>query len=234
MPALHLTPLLEALERLGDTWGDAEGAGELSRNELLETHRAVSQVQRCLDGIHAELAATIAYESRPELGPEGLAKQQGYRSAAAMIAATTGGSPGEAKLLISVGQAAAPRTNLLGEVLPAKYPALATALAAGEISVQAAALIVTLLERLRLKIGSARVEEAERLLVARAAGMSLDDVRKMLARAEAWLDPDGVAPKEREARDRRSLTMFERDGSFHVNLQTDIASSAPIKAAIQA
>ncbi|QDE36343.1 DUF222 domain-containing protein [Microbacterium foliorum] len=234
MPALHLTPLLEALERLGDTWGDAEGAGELSRNELLETHRAVSQVQRCLDGIHAELAATIAYESRPELGPEGLAKQQGYRSAAAMIAATTGGSPGEAKLLISVGQAAAPRTNLLGEVLPAKYPALATALAAGEISVQAAALIVTLLERLRLKVGSARVEEAERLLVARAAGMSLDDVRKMLARAEAWLDPDGVAPKEREARDRRSLTMFERDGSFHLNLQTDIASSAPIKAAIQA
>lgn len=234
MPALHLTPLLEALERLGDTWGDAEGAGELSRNELLETHRAVSQVQRCLDGIHAELAATIAYESRPELGPEGLAKQHGYRSAAAMIAATTGGSPGEAKLLISVGQAAAPRTNLLGEVLPAKYPALATALAAGEISVQAAALIVTLLERLRLKIGSARVEEAERLLVARAAGMPLDDVRKMLARAEAWLDPDGVAPKEREARDRRSLTMFERDGSFHLNLQTDIASSAPIKAAIQA
>lgn len=118
--------------------------------------------------------------------------------------------------------------------MPAKYPALATALAAGEISVAAAAIIIALLERVRLKVGSARVDEAERLLVERAAGMTLDDVRKMVARAEAWLDPDGIAPKERGARESRSLTMFEREGSLHLNLQTDIASGAAIKAAIQA
>jgi hypothetical protein len=59
-------------------------------------------------------------------------------------------------------------------------------------------------------------------------------VRKLVARAEAWLDPDGVAPREREAHGRRSLTMFERDGSFHLNLQTDIASGSSIKTAIQA
>ncbi|MDR6143313.1 hypothetical protein QE375_002867 [Microbacterium foliorum] len=234
MPSSRLMPLLEALERLGDVWGDAEGSAELSRIELLDAHRAVSQAQRCLDGLHAELAATIAHESRSELGPDGFAKQHGYRSAAAMIAAHTGGSAGDARRLIAVGQAAAPRTNLWGEVLPARYPALASALAAGEISVAAAALIVSLLERIRLKVGSARVEEAERLLVGRAAGMSLADVGKLVARAEAWLDPDGVAPREREARDRRSLTMFERDGSLHLVLQTDIASGAPIKAAIQA
>lgn len=230
----RLAPLLEAIERLGDAWADAERGVDLSRGELLDAHRAVGEMQRCLDGLHAELAAAIAHESRPELGPEGLAKQHGYRSAAAMIAATTGGAHGDAKRLITVGQAVAPRTNLLGEALPAKYPALATALAAGEISVAAAAIIVALLERVRLKVGTVRVEEAERLLVERAAGMTLDDVRTLVARTEAWLDPDGVAPKEREARDRRSLTMFERDGSFHLNLQTDIAASAPIKAAIQA
>ncbi|GAA1230838.1 5-methylcytosine-specific restriction protein A [Microbacterium phyllosphaerae] len=230
----RLAPLLEAIERLSDAWADAERGVDLSRGELLGAHRAVGEMQRCLDGLHAELAAAIAHESRPELGPEGLAKQHGYRSAAAMIAATTGGAHGDAKRLITVGQAAAPRTNLLGEALPAKYPALATALAAGEISVAAAAVIVALLERVRLKVGTVRVEEAERLLVERAAGMTLDDVRTLVARTEAWLDPDGVAPKEREARDRRSLTMFERDGSFHLNLQTDIAASAPIKAAIQA
>ncbi|MCS3443136.1 HNH endonuclease [Microbacterium phyllosphaerae] len=230
----RLAPLLEAIERLGDAWADAERGVDLSRGELLGAHRAVGEMQRCLDGLHAELAAAIAHESRPELGPEGLAKQQGYRSAAAMIAATTGGAHGDAKRLITVGQAVAPRTNLLGEALPAKYPALATALAAGEISVAAAAVIVALLERVRLKVGTVRVEEAERLLVERAAGMTLDDVRTLVARTEAWLDPDGVVPKEREVRDRRSLTMFERDGSFHLNLQTDIAASAPIKAAIQA
>ncbi|MFJ4998980.1 DUF222 domain-containing protein [Microbacterium sp. NPDC088619] len=234
MPNPRLSPILAAVERLGDAWADAERGCDLSRRELLDAHRAVSQAQRCLDGLHAELAAAIAHESRPELGSDGLAKQQGYRSAATMIAATTGGAPGDAKRLITVGQAAASRTDLLGEVLPAKYPVLAAALAAGDISVAAAALIVSLLERIRLKVGSARVEEAERLLVDRAAGMSLGDVGKLVSRAEAWLDPDGIAPKEREARDRRSLTMFERDGSLHLVLQTDIASGAPIKAAIQA
>jgi hypothetical protein len=44
----------------------------------------------------------------------------------------------------------------------------------------------------------------------------------------------GVAPREDEARARRSLTMFERDGMLHVDLTTDVASGAPIKAAIQA
>lgn len=99
---------------------------------------------------------------------------------------------------------------------------------------QAAALIVTLLERVRLTIGAEAVAEAERLLVDRCSGMPLDDVRKIIARAEGWLDPDGVAPKEQGARDRRSLTMFEREGSFHLTLQTDIASGASIRAAIQA
>lgn len=92
MPGTRLTPLLEAIERLGDVWADAEKGTDLSRLELLAAHRAVGEAQRCLDGLHAELAAAIAYESRSELGSEGLAKQQGYRSAAAMIAATTGGS----------------------------------------------------------------------------------------------------------------------------------------------
>lgn len=59
-------------------------------------------------------------------------------------------------------------------------------------------------------------------------------MRKLVVHAEAWLDPDGVAPREEEARSRRSLTMFERDGSLHLTLQTDIASGAPVKAAIQA
>nr|WP_314845191.1 DUF222 domain-containing protein [uncultured Microbacterium sp.] len=234
MSTTRLTPVLEAAERLETTWGEADGASGLSRRQLVDALRAIGDLQRCVDGLHAEIAAGIAHESRPELGPSGLAKEQGFRSAAALIAATSGGSTGDAARLVRVGQAAAPRSDLLGSPLPARYPALAAALAAGALSLHAAALIVALLERVRLKVGSARLDEAERLLVARAEGMPLDDVRTLVARAEAWLDPDGVAPKEQEARDRRSLTMFERDGSLHLNLQTDIASGAPIKAAIQA
>lgn len=230
----HLNPLLEAVQSLEEVWADAGNAADLSRAQLLEAHRAMGLVQRRLDGIHAEIAASIARESRPELGAAGLAKEQGFRSPATMIAATTGGSTGDAARLVKVGEATAPRANLTGEALPPRFPEVQRAIGVGALSAAAAALIVTLLDRSRLKIGLERAVEAERLLVERAAGLSLDDVRKLVVHAEAWLDPDGVAPREDEARARRSLTMFERDGSLHLTLQTDIASGAPVKTAIQA
>lgn len=234
MNSPRLTLLDEALDSLDAAWGAVGAATDLSRAKLLDVLESMGVMQRRLDGLQAEVAAAVAFESRPELGAEGMAKRHGYRSAAAMVAAVLGGSSGDAARFVKVGQAVAPRTSLLGDVLPAKYPALAKALAAGTLGVQAAALIVTLLERVRLKVGSAAVEAAESLIVAHAEGMTLDDVRRLLARAEAWLDPDGVAPKERDARDRRSLTMFEREGSLHLSLQTDLASGAAIRAAIQA
>ncbi|WP_240750614.1 HNH endonuclease [Microbacterium sp. K27] len=230
----HLNPLLEAMTYLEDAWGDATNAADLSRAQLLDAHRAMGLVQRRLDGIHAEIAAGIARESRPELGSAGLAKQQGFRNPATMIAATTGGSTGDAVRLVKVGEATAPRVNIIGEKLPPRYPEVQRAIGAGELSAAAVALIVALLDRARVKAGIERIVDAERLLVERAAGLSLDDVRKLVVHAEAWLDPDGVAPREGEARSRRSLTMFERDGSLHLTLQTDIASGTPVKAAIQA
>lgn len=230
----HLTPFLEAVASLEAAWVDAGSAAELSRGQLLAANAAVGVLQRRLDGLHAEIAAGIAHESRPELGPDGLAKQQGFRNPATLIASTTGGSTGDAARLVKVGEATAPRSNLLGEQLPPRYPTLQAALTDGILSAAAAACIVALLDRARPKAGAARTAEAERLLLERAPGLSLDDVRKLVTRAEAWLDPDGVAPREDEARARRSLTMFERDGSLHLNLQTDVASGAPVRAAIHA
>ncbi|WP_258566956.1 hypothetical protein [Microbacterium sp. Se5.02b] len=127
----HLTPLLEAVERLESAWADAGNAAEFSRAQLLEAHSAMGLVQRRLDGIHAELAASIARESRPELGAASLAKEQGFRSPATMIAATTGGSTGDAARLVKVGEATAPRANLIGEALPPRYPEVQRAIGEG-------------------------------------------------------------------------------------------------------
>lgn len=229
----HLTPLLEAVASLEEAWSDAECGADLSRPQLLAVNAAMGALQRRFDGLRAEVAAGIEHESRSELGPDSLAKQQGFRSSANLIAATTGGSTGEAAKLAKLGKATAPRSNLLGERLPSKYPAVQTALTQGAIGAGSASLIVTMLDRARLHAGADRIAEAEELLVERAAGLSFDDVRKLVARAEAWLDPDGMAPREEEARAERSLTMFERDGSLFLNLRTDVASGAPIRAAIQ-
>lgn len=229
----HLAPLHEAIDALDAVWAGAGSAQSLSRGQLIAANDAVGVLRRRLDALHAEVAAGIAHESRPELGPGSLAKEQGFRSTAGLIAATGGGSTGDAARLVKVGAATAPRSNLLGEVLPSKFPAVQAALARGAVSAAVAAAIIGLLDRVGVKVGSARVHEAEALLVERAPGLSMEDVRKLITRAEAWLDPDGVAPREEEARAARALTMFERDGMLHLTAKLDVAAGAAVKTAIQ-
>lgn len=53
---------------------------------------------------------------------------------------------------------------------------------------------------------------SRRLDAVRAAGLGLDNVRIMVSRARAWLDPDGVEPAERDRHGERALRLWERDG----------------------
>ncbi|MFS0912134.1 DUF222 domain-containing protein [Microbacterium sp. 179-I 3D2 NHS] len=228
-----LSALHEAIARLDASWADAGSAAELSREQLIGVGAAIGLVQRRLDAVHADVAAGIAHESRPELGAESLAKQHGFRSAAKLIAASTGSSTGEAARLVKAGESTAPRADLRGAPLPARYPVVRQALAAGDISVQAAALITGLLDRSRVAAGVARISEAEQLLTEKSASLPLEDVRRLVDRAEAWLDPDGVPPKEEERRAKRALTMFERDGMVHLNAVLDVETAAPVVTALR-
>lgn len=229
----HLSPLREAIASLDAVWGVAGDATELSRAQLVAANEAIGVLQRRVDAVHAEVAAGIAHESRPELGSGSLAKEQGFRTPAKLIAATTGASTGDALRLVKVGEATAVRTNLVGDRLPSRYPAVQAALAAGAVSAQVAALIIGMLERVRVAAGAARVASGERVLVEQAPGLSIDDVRRLIQRAEAWLDPDGVPPREEELRAKRSARMYERDGLFHLELVADAATAAPVKAAVR-
>lgn len=228
----HLTPLDDAITRLRAAWSGAHDATDLTRQQLVETNDALGAVRRLTEALQSEVAAGIASESRATLGPDSLAKQQGYRNASQMIATTTGMSTAEASRHVKVGEATAPRTDLTGARLPAKYPAVRRALQAGKIGASVAGLIIALLDRVRLKVTPEHLAAAEELLAEKAANLSTDDVRKLLTRAEAWLNPDGVAPREEEIRTKRSVTMFERDGAFHLNAVLDVESGAAIRAAI--
>lgn len=230
--ATHLDPLHEALQRLDAVWGGVGHAGELSRTQLMAVTEALGLLHRRSGAMLAEVAACVAHESRTALGADSLAKEQGFRNAAQLIATTTGATTGDATRLVKVGEATAPRTNLVGETVPAKYPAAQQALAAGALSAPAVAVIIALLDRVRLTLGAAGTADAERQLVDKARGLSLDDVRRLVTRAEAWLDPDGVAPREQEQRDRMSLSIFERDGRIHLDGDFDAVHGAPIVAAV--
>ena len=228
-----MTALHEAMSRLDEAWSDAGDSGELSREQLIEVSASIGVLRRRLDAVHVSVAACISRESRPELGAESLAKQQGYRSPATLIAAATGVSTGDASRLVKVGEATAPRSDLLGARLPAKYPLVSEALDSGALGAPAAAMIIGLLDRCRIATGVERVVEAERMLAEKAAGLALDDVRKLVVRAEAWLDPDGLEPREEERRGRRALTLFEREGMVHLNAVLDVETAAPVVTAIR-
>ncbi|WP_061015194.1 HNH endonuclease [Microbacterium sp. CCH5-D1] len=228
-----LAVLHEAMSRLDAAWADAKSSEDLSREQLIAVSTSIGVLQRRLDAVHIEVAACISRESRPELGAESLAKQQGFRNPATLIAATVGVSRGEAHRLVKVGEAVAPRADLLGVPLPARYPLIREALDAGALSAQAAAVIIALLDRCRVVVGVERVAEAERVLVEKAAGLAIDDVRKLVVRAEAWLDPDGVESRLEEQRSRRSLTIHERGGMVHLNAVLDAETAAPVVTAIR-
>ncbi|WP_336646602.1 DUF222 domain-containing protein [Microbacterium sp. USHLN186] len=228
----HLSGLHEAIDRLDAAWSGATDASGMTRQQLVEANAALGRLRRLVDALHSEVAAGIAHESRPALGPDSLAKQQGFRNPAQLIATTSGATAGEATRLVKVGEATAPRIDLLGERRPAKYPAVQAALAAGALSTAVAGLLIGLLDRVRLKVDPQSLSEAERMLAEKAVGLSADEVRKLIAHAEAWLDPDGVAPREEEIRAQRSVTLFERDGAVHLNGVFDIETAAPIRAAI--
>jgi len=227
-----LVNLHEAVSVLDAVWADADDDDRLARADLMALNAAIGSARRALDALQARGAAGIAHESRAELGAESLAKQAGFRTPAALIAATTGVSTGDAARLVKVGEAVAPRVDLVGERMPAKYPAVEAALSAGEVGAAGAAVIVEFLDRARIGRDRDVVADVEARLVERAVGLSLDDVRRLVKRAEILLEQDKLEAREEERRASRSLTFFERDGMLHLSLVTDVESGAPIRTAI--
>jgi hypothetical protein len=187
-----------------------------------------------LDADQTRLAAEIARRSRPELGPAGLAKAQGFRNPTALIAATGGTSTGDAARLVRVGEATAPRMLLSGETAPARHPHVAAALAAASLTERAAGAIIALLDRVAFRAAREALDVAEKTLVQQAPGLTMDQLSRVLVRAEAWLDPDGVAPREDEKRGAEQLTMREVDGMFEFTGRLTPEHGAPVKTAIEA
>ena len=209
-------------------------AGSLSDSDLIAVHERYCRMRRMLDADQTALAAEIARRSRPELGSEGLAKTQGFRNPTALIAATAGTSTGDAARLVKVGEATAPRQLLSGEKAPARHPHVAAALAAALLTERAAGAIIALLDRVAFRASPEALDVAERTLVEQAPGLTMDQLNRVLIRAEAWLDPDGVAPREAEKRELEQLSMREVDGMFEFTGRLTPEHGAPLKTAIEA
>jgi len=100
----HLAPLAAAVDSARGVWGE-QAIESLPPGALMKLMEGLSEAQRLLDAGRARVAAEIARQSRPELGPAGLAKTQGFRNPTALIASVTGSGSGEASRLVKVGEA---------------------------------------------------------------------------------------------------------------------------------
>ncbi|MBW9095769.1 DUF222 domain-containing protein [Microbacterium jejuense] len=228
-----------ALAAARDAWVSAHSGGGLADGvegaPLAALNAAMGVLRRHVEAVHAEVAAEVARASRVELGNAGLAKKQGFRTPASMIAASTGVSVGDAARLVAVGEATAPRPTLTGADAPAKHPEVAAALKGGRLSVAGAAAIVGMLDRVALRTTPDVLAQAECTVVAQAAGLGLDQLNRILQRAEAWLDPDGAEPREDELRKERALHLRrDRSGAIVLNARFDPETGAPIVTAIEA
>ncbi len=232
---------LEALEAavsaVRAAWtSDAAGslAHELARAQVVAVAEALGTVGRRLDAVRAAVATRIAQESRAELGPDSLAKQQGFRTPAAMIATTHGTSTSDAVRLIRVGDATTPRAVFGDTPAPAPHPHVAEAMHDGRIGAQAATAIITMLDRIGPQADRLAAATAEHRLVDAAPGLTLDQLAKLITRAEATLLAERLEVRDQELRDQRSFSMFERDGMLHISAKLDPESAAPVKTAIEA
>jgi hypothetical protein len=165
---------------------------------------------RLLDTARVSAAAELADRSRFGLGNDSLAFRLGHGKAALLVEALTRVSPREAGRRIRLGSAIRSGRAIDGSQLPADHEAVAGAMTAGSIGVDAAEIIVRCLDQAAQHTGmSLEAEEnrkiAERALVEMAEHATADEVG---VQARAWreaLDPDGAEPRDEEIYRRRSL-----------------------------
>ncbi len=244
--AAQVEQLSAAVAALADAWAGAlppltdppqdlsAAVGEMNDPGLVAVLAAVGEVTKRAEVMGAVVAGEIARRSPREAGSQGLARRAGYGTPGRMVAESRGGKVGRAVELVKVGEGTASRLSLTGEVLPAVHPHVAEALHAARIGVDAAHLIISMLDRVSPRANPVELEAAEEFLAQQASEFPLAQLEKLVKYAEARLDPDGLEPKEEDQYASRSLVMREdARGMLHLRGIFDPVTGAPIKLALQ-
>ncbi|WP_291381974.1 HNH endonuclease signature motif containing protein [Demequina sp.] len=235
----HVSSLVGDLARL-----DVSG---LSQEDFLETYDAVARLGRLTDALRARFAGDLARRSAPDLPGGGLARQQGFGSAGTMVASVTGGSRTGALRAIDAGRALLPDMAAMLPVAdqageppssstppPPRYPAVASATTAGDLSVDAAGLITAGLETLTDRVSSDQLHALEERLVGKAVNLAEHEVRRMVARAVARADLAGHEEREKRQHAERFLAWKEdQTGMVTLTGRLDAVTAAPLRTVIE-
>ena len=151
----------------------------LSDAEVVAFTQMVEHAGRPVDAARVGAATVVGYRSRPGLGRDSMAWRLGASHQNDLLTRLTLASRQEMKRRLALGEKVAPRV-LGGQVLEPEFPAVAAALRAGELGVDAAEAIVKGLTDYkvhgRFDADQADVESAEIGLVERATGSVFDRI----------------------------------------------------------
>ena len=170
-----------------------------------------------LGTVGALLAGQVARRSAPELGSRGLARRSGYRTPEEFVKVTTRATSREAVQAVKAGTllveiATEGDVNpATGEIAVASEPWLkpvAVALTDGDLSLAAADSIRAGLGAPNSSIGVDELTIAAAALCVEARTLDPDRLFRRAKDARAELDAAGVALREEERREQRSLKVF--------------------------
>jgi len=185
--------------------------------ELVALSKLAAREKQLAEAHLALIAGEIAARSGRELGHSGLAQREGFRNASELLKVTTGSTGREATTAVRVGtlvREAATSGSVdpaSGELFEAAEPWLAcvaAAVAAGSLSVGAADAIRTGLGTPTDNVSSAALASAAADLCALAGSQDVDRLLKRARELRDDLDEAGIADRERECFEKRSLKLF--------------------------
>jgi hypothetical protein len=165
----------------------------------------------------ALIAGEIAARSARELGHAGLAQREGFRSASELLKVTTGSTGREATTAVRVGTLVReasvdlgvdPATGVAFEAAEPWLACVAAAVSAGSVSVGAADAIRTGLGTPTENVPAFSLASAAAELCLLAGSLDVDRLLRRARELRDDLDEAGIADRERELFEKRSLKHF--------------------------
>jgi hypothetical protein len=211
--------LIEQATALVSSGLDGVTFGLLDDTEAVAVMSALEGLGRRVDAARVASTADVGERSRGGLGHDSLAWKSGCRNALDLITRVTLVSGREVNRRMRLGGFVADRVSD-ATALPPLYPAVAAGLAAGELGVESAEIIVTALAQIAHRCAPDDLLTAERALVASATGaiteeneglpgtgfaFAADLMRGVAQQWQARLDPDGAAPNDSVSEPRSNI-----------------------------
>lgn len=184
-------------------------AGGVSATEASEIIASIEEAGRLVDAARVLAVVPLADDHL-------VAERMGFASPAAAVASLARVTERTATLRLLLAKSVRPATSVSGAPVPPRHEHVATALAAGQLGVEAAVSVVRELEGVAARIPEPARRACEAMMVNLACGLdptgdsaaapvSVDYVTREIRQLSAAIDPDGAAPREERAVRGRSV-----------------------------